>query len=101
MNGKKPIELRSMGQPGAAVPTLFLGIAAIFMICGLEISGVQAQSGGGAPASSAAGPKKVEEQYKNIQTLKGIPADQLIPTMQFITASLGVECGFCHVEGAF
>ena len=33
--------------------------------------------------------------------LKGIPADQLIPAMQFITASLGVECQFCHVEGAF
>ena len=33
--------------------------------------------------------------------LKGIPADQMIPTMQFITASLGVECEFCHVQNAF
>ena len=33
--------------------------------------------------------------------LKDIPADQLIPAMQFITASLGVECEFCHVQGAF
>src|SRR6202035_5007069 len=49
----------------------------------------------------AAGPKKAEEQFKNIEVLKGIPADQLIPGMQFITASLGVECEFCHVEGAF
>ena len=54
-----------------------------------------------APTSNAAEPKKAEEQYKNIQMLKGIPADQLIPAMQFITASLGVECEFCHVEGAF
>jgi hypothetical protein len=45
-------------------------------------------------------PKKAEEQYKNIQVLKGIPADQLIPSMQFVTASLGVECEFCHVQGA-
>jgi photosynthetic reaction center cytochrome c subunit len=51
------------------------------------------------PAASA--PKKAEEQFKNIQVLKGIPADQLIPTMQFISASLGVECDFCHVEKAF
>ena len=51
--------------------------------------------------SFLAGPKKAEEQFKNIQVLKGIPADQLIPGMQFITASLGVECQFCHVEGAF
>ena len=44
--------------------------------------------------------KMAEEAYKNVQSLKGIPADQLIPSMQFITYSLGVECSFCHVEGA-
>lgn len=41
------------------------------------------------------------QQFKNIQVLKSIPADQLIPSMQFIANSLGVECDFCHVEGAF
>ena len=46
-------------------------------------------------------PKIAEDAYKNITTLKGIPAEQLIPTMQFISASLGVECDFCHVEHAF
>src|SRR6202051_2084515 len=46
----------------------------------------------------AAGQKLAEEQFKNIQALKGIPADQLIPAMQFISASLGVECEFCHVH---
>jgi hypothetical protein len=44
------------------------------------------------------GQKLAEEQFKNIQALKGIPADQLIPAMQFITASLGVDCEFCHVH---
>src|SRR5215469_18123690 len=43
-------------------------------------------------------PKTAEQQFKNIQVLKDIPADQLIPAMQFISASLGVECDFCHVE---
>lgn len=52
-------------------------------------------------SASGAGPKKAEEQFKNIQVLKGIPAEDLIPTMQFISASLGVECEFCHVEKAF
>jgi hypothetical protein len=47
----------------------------------------------------AADPKPAEEVYKNITQLKGTPADQLIPAMQFIAASLGVECGFCHVQG--
>lgn len=42
--------------------------------------------------------KTAAQQFKNIQVLKDIPAEQLIPTMQFISASLGVECDFCHVE---
>lgn len=43
-------------------------------------------------------PKTAEQQFKNIQVLKGVPAEQLMPTMQFISASLGVECDFCHVD---
>jgi len=46
-------------------------------------------------------PKKAEEQFKNIQVLKGIPAEELIPTMEFVAASLGVNCEFCHVKNAF
>src|SRR5260221_9026671 len=45
-------------------------------------------------------PKPASQQFKNIQVLKDVPADQLIPGMQFITASLGVECEYCHVEHA-
>ena len=44
--------------------------------------------------------KTAEEAYKNIQVLKGVPADQVIPAMQFMSASLGVECEHCHVEHA-
>ncbi len=51
-----------------------------------------------ARAQSPAAPKLAEDQYKNIKVLKGIPADQVIPAMQFITASLGVECEYCHVR---
>lgn len=43
--------------------------------------------------------KTAAEAFKNIQVLKDIPADQLIPAMQFISASLDVECNFCHVQG--
>jgi hypothetical protein len=38
--------------------------------------------------------KTTEQVYKNIKVLKGIPAEQLIPAMQFVTASLGVQCDF-------
>jgi photosynthetic reaction center cytochrome c subunit len=44
--------------------------------------------------------KTAAQQFKNIQALKDIPADQLIPTMQFIGGALGVDCEFCHVEHA-
>jgi photosynthetic reaction center cytochrome c subunit len=55
------------------------------------------------PQSGASGssPKKTEEVFKNIQVLKGIPSDQLIPAMDFISSSLGVECSYCHVAGHF
>src|SRR5579872_4227005 len=76
--------------------TVGLGSVAILAACAFVASGVKAQSGAGAPA-----PKKAEEQFKNIQVLKGVPAEQIFPTMQFISASLGVECDFCHVQGAF
>lgn len=45
--------------------------------------------------------KTAEEVFKNIQSLKGVPADQVMPAMQFISVSLGVECSFCHVPGKF
>jgi photosynthetic reaction center cytochrome c subunit len=45
--------------------------------------------------------KTAEQVYKNIQQLKGTPADQLNAAMQFISVSLGVECEACHVGGKF
>jgi hypothetical protein len=49
--------------------------------------------------AQTAEPKTAEQTFKNIIQLKGTPADQLVPAMTFISASLGVECTFCHVEG--
>jgi len=45
--------------------------------------------------------KVAQPRFKNLQELKDVPPDQLIPAMQFISASLGVECEFCHVRDAF
>lgn len=49
--------------------------------------------------AAPADPKTAEQVFKNIEQLKGTPADQLLPAMQFISSSLGVECSFCHVDG--
>jgi outer membrane lipoprotein-sorting protein len=43
--------------------------------------------------------KTAAQMYKNITELKDIPADQLMPAMQFISVSLGVQCDTCHVAG--
>lgn len=66
----------------------------------LAVAGAWAQSDMPKAPAAAAGPKLAEEEFKNIQALKGIPAEQVIPTMQFIAASLGVECEYCHVAHA-
>lgn len=73
--------------------------SAAFVVCLAGIDGLLAQEPAHRPPSAPPGPHETAAQhFKNVQVLKDIPADQLIPTMQFITASLGVECEFCHVE---
>lgn len=64
-----------------------------------------AQTGGGAgtpaaPAQTAPATteKTAEQVYKNIKVLNGMPASQLMIAMNFMRASLGVTCAFCHVQ---
>jgi photosynthetic reaction center cytochrome c subunit len=45
--------------------------------------------------------KKSGEVFKNLKVLNDTPSDLLLPSMQFITSSLGVHCDYCHVENAF
>ena len=42
--------------------------------------------------------KPVEQVRKNIQVLKGLPNSQLTVVMNFMRASLGVNCAYCHVN---
>src|SRR5436853_2561858 len=41
--------------------------------------------------------RPAEDVYKNIRVLKGVPANQVLESMHFIKAALGVECGQRHV----
>ena len=78
---------------GRVFVRLSLATAACAFLVGIGVRAEPQQ-----PASAAAAPTAAEK-YKNIQVLKTIPADQLPNTMQYIAASLGVQCGFCHVQG--
>lgn len=46
------------------------------------------------------GDKPVEQTRKNIQVLKGLPESQLFTVMNYIRASLGVSCAYCHVNAS-
>ena len=62
--------------------------------------GGRGQAGGGGVPVDLEG-KTAAEAFKNIKVLKDIPANELAPTMVFITASLGVRCDHCHVPMHF
>ena len=80
---------------------LGLTLAAV-LAAGGQTAGQQAtRPHGAAGMAPATAHKTAGEAFKNVRILKDVPAEQLIPTMQFIAASLGVECTFCHVQGAF
>jgi len=49
---------------------------------------------GGSPQEK----RPAEKVYKNIQVFKGLPAEELVPAMNFIAGSLGVDCDYCHGE---
>jgi photosynthetic reaction center cytochrome c subunit len=38
-------------------------------------------------------------QLRNVQVLKDVPPDQFQLVMQYVAASLGVQCNYCHVMG--
>ena len=84
-----------MGKGKAAI----LAILSVGLPWGLAAAGPNPQGGPELTAEQLLG-KKAEDVYKNIKALNGVPADQVVPAMQFITASLGADCEYCHVRGA-
>src|SRR5438045_1554456 len=52
------------------------------------------------PARGQAAPEQkplmVEDVFKNVQVLKGIPVNEFMETMGFFSASLGLNCTYCH-----
>jgi hypothetical protein len=45
--------------------------------------------------------KTAGEAFKNIQVLKDIPAVELMPSMRYVSAALGVSCDYCHETDHF
>jgi hypothetical protein len=53
------------------------------------------------PLVAAPGMKTADKAYLNLEVLGGIPADQLLPAMRYMTFALGVRCDYCHVQDNF
>ena len=51
-----------------------------------------------ATVAAAAESKPAEQQFKNIQVFKGVPASQIDATMDVMSGALGVGCEHCHVK---
>ncbi len=69
-----------------------LGALAVGLIC---LYGVTAAAQAQQPAAGEQA-EMSEKVYKNIQVLRGIPADQFLETMGMMAASTGLNCTHCH-----
>ena len=49
-----------------------------------------------APLPIALQDKPAEQTYKNIRVLTGMPSSQMLGVMNYMRASLGVRCDYCH-----
>lgn len=101
-----PINADGSSQAGAAGQTLPEGHP--------PIAGSAAGSAAGSTTAASTPPPplpsleprpgpgpKAEDQFKDIQVLKGVPPTDFQTIMGIITVSLGVTCDYCHVPGAF
>ncbi len=54
--------------------------------------------GGSAWTAAQAPPQPpAEKVFKNIQVLKGVPVDEFLGSMGFISNALAVNCTYCHL----
>jgi hypothetical protein len=78
----------------AAAIALFVYSISVRSIAGVPVAAL-AQAAQGAQAQS---PPMAENVFKNIQVLKGIPADEFMDTMGMFASSLLFDCTGCHVQ---
>jgi photosynthetic reaction center cytochrome c subunit len=53
------------------------------------------------PHPAPPGVKTAGQVFKNVEVLTDVPADQLMPSMRYITFALGVRCDYCHRQDQF
>jgi outer membrane lipoprotein-sorting protein len=72
-----------------------LSAAAVALTCLLTIGTSRGQN-----APNPAGGQMAEDVFKSVQVLRGIPVDEFMNTMGFLSAALSFNCTDCHGEDA-
>ncbi len=67
-----------------------IALAAAVLACLISVAPAAAQQ------AATTKPQMVEDVFKNVQVLKGMPVNQFMETMGFFAASLGLNCTGCH-----
>lgn len=80
-----------MRSTGVTTFLVAVGLAATATLAGTVRARQQ-----GPPAPEPMAGKTAGQYFKNIKVLNDVPADQLRPSMSYITVALGVRCDFCH-----
>jgi len=82
-------------SPFLRATAIVLSITCVLVVL---VARTRAQNPPVASQTTAPTEKTVEQVHTNIQVLKGLPASQLNPVMNYMAASLGVRCNYCHVN---
>ncbi|MBI3049780.1 MAG: photosynthetic reaction center cytochrome c subunit [Acidobacteria bacterium] len=78
------------------IPWRWTGVLMAALVAALVAVGLTETS----VAAQGAAEQKMEDAFQNIKSLRGQPADHLIPTMVYFEAALGVGCPYCHDNDA-
>jgi len=97
INIRSVVEVIMKNQANNRSRFLVMCVAVLFIASvGLVAFAPVGQTSNQQPAPPAE--KTVEQVQKNIKVLNGMPQSQLIPAMNFMSASLGVRCTYCHIN---
>src|SRR4029453_9358637 len=84
---------------------MFACATSVIVVCLVAAGGLRAASPQGAQTGAAAqaGGERVpmvEETFKTVQLLRGIPVDTFFEVMGTFASSMGNDCTFCHASNA-
>jgi hypothetical protein len=84
---------------------MFACATSVTVVCLLAAGGLRAASPQGAQTGSAVGGAgervpMVEETFKTVQLLRGIPVDTFFEVMGTFASSMGNDCTFCHAANS-